>query len=303
MKTSIRTKFILGMVFLFIIILVLLVFSAFYLNKLSTKTGAILKENYVSVVYAREMTKGLTNINQELTTSFLMNRTVDSLSVKNELSSVSQMLQLEINNITEPGEDKLAANIENGIKEYRQSVEKYVKSPGQVELVLQLQKGFVTLNQQLEVLSQMNGKAIEVKSDDAKVSAKKALAQMTILGSLCFLIAFSFTYSFASYFNERFSQLYKGIKEIGSNNFGQRLYFDGTDEFYEISLVFNEMAEKLHESNSKMSVPLADDFEDDASSDDLWELKTVLARMKSLEEQAKEVISKIESGTDLKMNG
>ena len=303
MKTSIRTKFILGMVFLFIIILVLLGFSAFYLNKLSTKTGAILKENYVSVVYAREMMKGLTNINQELTTSFLMNRTVDSLSVKNELSSVSQMLQLEINNITEPGEDKLAANIESGIKEYRQSVEKYIKSPGQVELVLQLQKGFVTLNQQLEVLSQMNGKAIEVKSDDAKVSAKKALAQMTILGSLCFLIAFSFTYSFASYFNERFSQLYKGIKEIGSNNFGQRLYFDGTDEFYEISLVFNEMAEKLHESNSKMSVPLADDFEDDTSSDDLWELKTVLARMKSLEEQAKEVISKIESGTDLKMNG
>ena len=303
MKTSIRTKFILGMVFLFIIILVLLGFSAFYLNKLSTKTGAILKENYVSVVYAREMTKGLTNINQELATSFLMNRTVDSLSVNNELSSVSQMLQLEINNITEPGEDKLASNIEKGINEYRQSVEKYIKSPGQVELVLQLQKGFVTLNQQLEVLSQMNGKAIEVKSDDAKVSAKKALAQMTILGSLCFLIAFSFTYSFASYFNERFSQLYMGIKEISSNNFGQRLYFDGTDEFYEISLVFNEMAEKLHESNPKMSVPLADDFENDASSDDLWELKTVLARMKSLEEQAKEVISKIESGTDLKMNG
>jgi len=301
MKTSIRMKFILGMVFLFIIILVLLGFSGFYLNKLSTKTGAILKENYVSVVYAREMTKGLTNINQEITTSFLMNRNADSLSVNNELNSVSQMLQLEVNNITEPGEDKLAANIETGIKEYRHSVENYIKSPRQVELVLQLQKGFATLNQQLEVLSQMNGKAIEVKSDDAKVSAKKALAQMTILGSLCFLIAFSFIYSFASYFNERFSQLYHGIKEIVSNNFGQRLYFDGTDEFYEISLVFNEMAEKLHESNPKMSVPLADDFEDDTSSDDLWELKTVLARMKSLEEQAKEVISKIESGTDLKI--
>ena len=295
MKTSIRMKFILGMVFLFVIILVLLGFSAFYLNKLSTKTGAILKENYVSVVYAREMTKGLTNINQEITTSFLMNRYPDSLSVNNELSSVSKMLQLEINNITEPGEDKLAASIETGIKEYRRSVENYIKSPRQAELVLQLQKGFVTLSQQLEVLSQMNGKAIEIKSDDAKVSAKKALAQMTILGSLCFLIAFSFTYSFASYFNERFFQLYNGIKEIVSNNFGQRLYFDGTDEFYEISLVFNEMAEKLHESNPKMSVPLQEDFENEAKTDDLWELKTVLARMKSLEEQAKEVISKMDN--------
>jgi len=141
----------------------------------------------------------------------------------------------------------------------------------------------------------MNGKAIEAKTDDAKASAKSALAQMTILGSLCFLIAFSFIYSFASYFNERFFQLYNGIKEIVSNNFGQRLYFDGTDEFYEISLVFNEMAEKLHESNPKMSVPLQEDFENEAKTDDLWELKTVLARMKSLEEQAKEVISKMDN--------
>lgn len=295
MKTSIRMKFILGMVFLFVIILVLLGFSAFYLNKLSTKTGAILKENYVSVVYAREMTKGITNINQEITTSFLMNRKVDSLSVNNEMNSVSKMLQLEINNITEPGEDKLVASIKTGIDEYRQSVENYIKSPRQVESILQLQNSFVSLHQQLEVLSQMNGKAIEAKTDDAKASAKSALTQMTILGSLCFLIAFSFIYSFASYFNERFSQLYNGIKEIVSNNFGQRLYFDGTDEFYEISLVFNEMAEKLHESNPKMSVPLQEDFENEAKTDDLWELKTVLARMKSLEEQAKEVISKMDN--------
>jgi len=39
MKLSIRTKFTLGMVFIFIIILVLLGFSAFYLNKLSNKTN------------------------------------------------------------------------------------------------------------------------------------------------------------------------------------------------------------------------------------------------------------------------
>jgi methyl-accepting chemotaxis protein len=162
-------------------------------------------------------------------------------------------------------------------------------------MVLHLQKRFVVLHQQLEVLSQMNGKAIEVKTDDAKVTSKNALTQMTILGSFCFLIALSFIYSFASYFNERFFQLYNGIKEIVASNFGQRLYFDGKDEFYEISLVFNEMAEKLHEGNQKKSVNLPEDFENDNSSDDLWELKTTLARMKSLEEQAKEVISKIEN--------
>jgi NtrC-family two-component system sensor histidine kinase KinB len=281
-------------VFLFIIILVLLGFSAFYLNKMSTKTSAILKENYLSVVYARDMSVGLTNISQEVTNSFLTSRNSDSLAVRKEFNFVFNSLQLEKNNITEPGEDKLVAGIETGFKEYRDNVEKFTKSPRQVEIVLLLQKKFVGLHQQLEVLSQMNGKAIEVKTDDAKVSAKNALRNMTILGSFCFLIALAFTYSFAAYFNERFFQLFNGIKEIGSNNYGQRLYFDGNDEFYEISLLFNEMAEKLDGSNPKKSVTLADDFENDENSDDLWELKTILARMKSIEEQAKEVISKLE---------
>jgi len=72
MKHSIRTRFTLGMIFLFLIILVLSVFSGYYLNKLSDKTGAILKENYLSVVYAREMSEGIMNISKEITTCFLV---------------------------------------------------------------------------------------------------------------------------------------------------------------------------------------------------------------------------------------
>ncbi len=79
---------------------------------------------------------------------------------------------------------------------------------------------------------------------------------MTFIGTLCFLIAYGFTFIFSSYFNERFFQLYNGIKEIVSSNYNQRLYFDGNDEFYEISLIFNEMAEKLKKNKQKMSVTL-----------------------------------------------
>lgn len=295
MKTSIRMKFTLGMVFIFIIILVLLVFSGFYLNKLSNKTSAILKENYLSVVYAREMSEGLMNINQEITTSFLAGRNLDSQIIQKELGTIDKSLQFEKGNITEPGEDKLVVDIETGFVGYRDSIVKFMGSTPSADRILYFQKRLGFLSQQLVLLSQMNGKAIEAKTDDAKVSSKNALTGMTILGSFCFLIAVSFIYSFASYFNERFFQLYNGIKEIVASNYGQRLYFDGTDEFYEISLVFNEMAEKLHEGNQKKSVTLAEDFENDTSSDDLWELKTVLARMKSIEEQAEEVISKLEN--------
>lgn len=294
MKLSIRARFTLGMFFLFVIISVLSIFSAIYMSTLSKKTSAILKENYLSVVYAREMSEGITNINQEITKCFLINKNSDGLFIKKQLSIVDKSLQLEKNNITEPGEDKLVAGIESGINEYRDSVVKYINSPQSVVNVLDLHKKYEGLFQQLILLSQINGKAIEVKTDDAKVASKKALTQMTVLGTLCFLIALSFTFSFATYFNGRFFQLYNGIKELNSSNYGQRLHFTGNDEFYEISLVFNEMAEKLSQSHQKMPLTLPVELVNGHTFSDIQELKTILERMKSIEEQAEELISRLE---------
>lgn len=295
MKLSIRTKFTLGMVFIFLIILGLLGFSAWSLMRLSKKTNAILSENHVSVVYARDMTENLITLNQEITNCFVTNRAVDTILTGNEFNELDKSIQLELNNITEAGEDKLAASLKNGITEYHESFNLFIQSTKQVDLVLLLQKKSTMLYQQLAILSQMNEKAIEVKTEDAKISAKNALTQLSVIGSLCFLIALSFIYSFASYFNERFFQLYNGIKEIVSSNFGQRLYFDGADEFYEISLLFNEMAEKLDGTNPKIHLNLSDDLENVDGFNDIEEIKDTLLRMKALETQAREVISRFEN--------
>lgn len=280
-----------------IIILILLGFSAFYMNQMSTKTSAILKENYLSVVYAREMNEGLVNINQEITTAYLSGNMPDKELIKREVAAIDHSFQLEMNNITEPGEDKLVSVIENGLAEYRDSVLNYTNSGKQAITVLYLQKKMGFLSQQLVLLSQMNGKAFETKSDDAKASSANALTQMSILGSICFLIALSFIYSFASYFNDRFFQLYNGIREIVSSNYGQRLYFDNVDEFYEISQLFNQMAEKLSEDRNLVREPVhfIADSEKEQINDNIVELKDVLVRIKHLEIKAEDLISKIEN--------
>jgi hypothetical protein len=276
------------------IILVLAVFSGYYLNKLSDKTSAILKENYLSVVYAREMSDGITNINQEITAAFLTQRNSDSLKIASEIALINKSLLAEKSNLTEPGEDKLVIGIDKDYSEYKDSVRKILKSPFSVQEMLGLQNISTALDQKLLLLSQMNGNAIEVKTDDAKAYSKSALTKMTVLASLCFLIGMSFTFSFASYFSQRFYQLYNGIKEIVSSNFDQHLYFYEKDEFYEISLVFNEMADKLKENKQKLSVTLLDDKLRTISSDDLDELKTMLFRIKVTEEQTAALITKIQ---------
>jgi methyl-accepting chemotaxis protein len=295
MKTSIRTKFSIGILFFFIIIVVLSVFSAVTLNNLSKKTSAILNENHLSVVYARDMSESLMKINQEITTSFLTNKKPDSLLIHKELNLFDKSLQLEKNNITEAGEEAIASGIETGFIACRDSLVRLNGPSKSSEKLLSLQKEFGKLHQQLVLLSQINERAIELKTDEAKISAKRAFTQMAILGTLCFLIALSFTYSFASYFNERFFQLFNGIREIVSSNFGQRLYFDGKDEFYEISVVFNEMAEKLNENKLKTTSVTLPDLKPGYEANDLQEMRRLLDRMKSIEEQATALISKLEN--------
>jgi hypothetical protein len=295
MKTSIRNKrFTLGIILFLLIILLLSISSAFYLNRLSNKTNAILKENHYSVVYARNMSEDLVNINQEIVNWFLTNNNPDSLLIKKELGLFNKSLQLEKNNITEVGEDKLVYNIETGFKEYHDSVIQFIKYPKKDPMALFLQKKFGDLNHLLMLLSQINEKAIEVKTDDAKVSAKKATLQMTSIGSFCFLIAYGFTFIFSSYFNKRFYQLYDGIKEIVSSNYEQRLHFEGKDELYEISLVFNEMADKLLKNKQKIDLTLHNDIAKEPRFNDIEELKSILFRLKNMEEQAMELISRLE---------
>jgi nitrogen fixation/metabolism regulation signal transduction histidine kinase len=146
----------------------------------------------------------------------------------------------------------------------------------------------------LMLLSQINGKAIEEKTNDAKVSATKAAFQMTFIGTICFLIAYGFTFIFSSYFNERFYKLYNGVKEVVSSNYSQKIFFDGNDELSEISLAFNEMAEKLDQTKPKISLTLQKDPGNDNNLINIQELKNILLRIKNAEEQALEIISRFD---------
>lgn len=298
MKTSIRSrKFTIGMVLFLVIILLLSVSSAFYLNKLSGKTSAILKENHYSVVYARDMSERLISINQELIKNLLKSSNPDTSLINSKFNQFESSLKLEKNNITELGEDKLALNIENGYTKYKSEVIGYTKTPKQTEKVTELQQSFEELNQQLMQLSQMNENAIEEKTNDAKLSAKKATLQMTFIGTICFLIAYGYTFIFSSYFNERFYSLYNGIKEAKASNYRHRFIINGSDELSEMSILVNEMSEKINRTDPDLIETIGEQSKGKMEIDEIEDLKIALSKMKMLEEEANELISRIENKT------
>lgn len=296
MKTSIRSKkFIVGMVLFLAIILLLSISSAYFLNKLSTKTSAILRENHFSVVYARDMSEKLIIINQEITTSYLKNKNPDTIIIANAFNLFNKSLKLEKNNITEIGEDELAISIENNYKDFRSSVLEIEKSSSPIDRILVLQSKFDNLNQLLMQLSQMNEKAIDDKTSDAKFSAQKATLQMTFIGTICFLIAFGYTFMFSSYFNERFYKLYYGVKDIASSNYVERFNIAGSDELCEIATIVNEMAEKINKTEGNVYIEMIEPSKNEIVSGDLNELKDAIAKIKTIEKEASELLLKIEN--------
>jgi two-component system, NtrC family, sensor histidine kinase KinB len=293
MKFSIRSKFSTGMVFL-LIILALSIYSAYYMNKVSKETGTILKENYLSVVYARDMAEGLTKMNQEITRSYIMNGNPNTQLLINELKVVGNSFQAEKNNITEPGEDQLVKGIETDLKEYGDSVLKLMESPHTATSILFLQKKYDLLYQQLMHLSQMNGKAIEVKTDNTKITSQEAMTQISIIATLCFIVALFYSYSFSSYSSERFTQLYNEIKKLEESDYDNRLEFDGTDKFSEISMVINEMARKLNENEKKTAINKPFESEKSLTDSDIQALKSILTRIRNIETEAELLLTRIE---------
>jgi len=297
MKTTIRNKkFTMGMVLFLLIILLLCVSSAFYLNKLSNKTGKILKENHYSVVYASDMSESLSAIYHEITTSLLTRREPEKNTINEEVRKFNKTLELEKKNITEVGEGNLTADIEKVFSDFILTTGYYINPANKhtVDFLL-LEKQYNRLYRDLVHIARINEKAIEEKTNDAKASAKSALIQMSFIGAFCFLLAYGFTFSFSSYFNERFHKLYDGIKEIVSDDYNGRLIIDGNDEIHELSVIFNEMAERLNDKNQKMSVVLHNELAKVPAAGYTEDLRTLLNQIRKLEEQANQLLMRIEN--------
>ncbi len=296
MKTTIRNKkFTMGMILFLVIILLLCVSSAFYLNKLSNKTGEILKENHYSVIYASDMVESLNSIYQEITTSMLTKREPGKDIINEDILKFKKTLELEKKNITEVGEGNLAEDVEKVFGDFILTTGNYINPANRhpVDFLL-LENQYNRLYLDLIKIAQINERAIEDKTNDAKVSAKSALLQMSFIGAFCFLLAYGFTFSFSSYFNDRFHRLHDGIKEIVSDDYNGKLIIAGNDEVHELSVIFNEMAEKLNAKNQKMALVLHNESDNEQSSGYTEDLKTLLNEIRKLEDQTNQLIMRIE---------
>lgn len=232
---KVKNKLRLGFGFLFIVVLFFGAVSLFYINEISNSAKVILKDNYETLNYVREMQTILDDndlpLNQTAISAF------NSQLVKEEL------------NITEHGELQAVQNLRHVFNQLQST------SISAKELAL-AEKAARNYLRQIEVL---NMKAIVLKNENAHASVKRATLFLGLAGSFTFLVLFSFSVNFPGIISGPLNALLKGIREISRKNYQQRIHFEKNDEFAEVAAAFNDMAARLNEwENSNLSMIMSE---------------------------------------------
>lgn len=214
----IKTKLSLGVGFLFALILLLGLVAVRQINKLSADTEKVLESNYNSLVYANNM-MGI--LNNTLTTE--------------GINAFKQNLDKQTQNITEPGERVVTMRLSQNF-----SLLKGVQVSDSVKNILRAD---------IDEIVQLNLDAISRKSTIAEKTAQQANFWIVLVGTLCFMVAFTLLFNLPSNIANPIKQLTESIKEIAARNYGQRLHLESNNEFGELAKSFNVMAQKLEEYN------------------------------------------------------
>lgn len=218
---SIKSKIAAALAFMFAIIVALGGLGAYYLNELSNDSQAILKDNYISLEYASNMQKALAMITDPV------ERDADGFS------EFEKNLKKQEANVTEVGEQELTNALRREFNRLRTNPTDPVISSH--------------IRQHLFSLDDLNRQAIVRKNEIAKQTAKDALLWLLAVGTVCFLILFSFIVNFPGYVANPVRELTRGIRQVAKRNFEERLHIESNDEFGELARSFNLMAQKLDE--------------------------------------------------------
>lgn len=214
---KIKTKLNIGVGLLFMMILVLSVLSGWYINQLKKDTNNILKANYNTLQYSRNMLLALEEINS------------DPLA----FSVFEKHLKQQQKNVTEPGEREATDNV---------AVHFEALKKDSANLGLQ-----TSIRKDLAELMQINMSAIEHKSTVADSTAKNAIIVISSVGMVCFIIAFILMVNLPSNIADPIKSLTESIKQIANQNYKERVHFESRSEFGDLATSFNTMAEKLQE--------------------------------------------------------
>lgn len=239
---KVKHKLFLSFIFLFVVILVVGGIGSYYLKWLAKDSEAIIKDNYRTLTYMRLVDKALDDISEQILKGTLRNKDMQS-----NLSEIEVNLDLQIRNLTEPGEIELTEQLQKSFERLKEQMQLSdtinIRSSAIFDEIYKLKSK--TANIYL-----INESTILKKNEQARQTARKVILYMSVIGGVGALIGLLFIIVLPAYISRPLSTFKDAIREISRGNYQVSIPQKTGDEYGELANSFNKMAAKLNEYES-----------------------------------------------------
>lgn len=158
----------LGLWVLFLLILLMGLSANMYIYKMGKDSKSILKDNYISIKYAKEMLQQLDQMS-------------NAEKAQQAASVFEKTLKQEESNITEPGEKETVALLRTDFERYRQN-------PASPQLVN-------AIRAKIYKITEVNMNALERRNLAVQNNVERAVVYVSLLLAVCILTSFSIIFN------------------------------------------------------------------------------------------------------------
>jgi hypothetical protein len=248
---TLKTKLSLGLGFLFLIILTLAAFCSFYVGKLGQESDNILKDNYYSIVYSKNMLSGLDDMRTSISSTLYNTSHTGRMSdyylklFESGRNVFEANLKAENNNITEIQEKEYVEALNHDYEMYMKLCLQIKSGSGSSSVYLNdFLPACEKLKQSINGIYDVNMQAVLRKNQQAKNDSAKFVTSMAVIGSLCILLALGYFWYFPVYISTTLSYLSDRMKDL-LKNVGVTSDIQTKDEAYIILHAINLLETKL----------------------------------------------------------
>ncbi|MCX6555117.1 MAG: hypothetical protein NTZ12_08905 [Candidatus Aminicenantes bacterium] len=217
----IKKKLSLGLGFLFLIIFVLAIFCSYYIGKLSQEAGNILKDNYNSLVYSKNMITSLEDMRTAIS-SIVFNQTENGKSsdyfgqfFEKGRAEFEKNLKAENENITEIHENVYVEAINKNYDIFLKLGQRLTNGTGSNSLYFhEWQPAFEQLKQSIDNIYDINMQAVVRKSQITRHDSARTNNYMAGIGVFCLILAFAYFWYFPVYISNSISYLAEKMRQL-----------------------------------------------------------------------------------------
>jgi hypothetical protein len=221
---ALKTKLAWGLGFLFIIIFVLGGICSYYVGKLSRETDNILKNNYNSIVYAKNMLSGLDDMETSINIAMLRTNkpAVESDYYRRLFNAGKKLFEDNLkaarNNVTEIHEKEYVDQLNQNYDMFLSLCHPLLKGSGDRSLYFSdFLPAYEKMKHSVNTIYEVNMQAVVHKSNLAKTDSARFLKYMAMIGAICLVLALGYFWYFPTYISLSLNYLADRMKNLLKN--------------------------------------------------------------------------------------